>query len=61
MVFMKGHRSDGIASKDLHAIADYDLHRGWWYHSCPLCTKSVSDKGAGFKCIEHNDVTPVPW
>uniref|UniRef100_A0A6N2MDD8 ATP-dependent DNA helicase n=1 Tax=Salix viminalis TaxID=40686 RepID=A0A6N2MDD8_SALVM len=43
------------------SIADYDLHRGWWYHSCPLCTKSVSDKGAGFKCIEHNDVTPVPW
>uniref|UniRef100_A0A6N2MUX7 Replication factor A C-terminal domain-containing protein n=1 Tax=Salix viminalis TaxID=40686 RepID=A0A6N2MUX7_SALVM len=35
--------------------------KGWWYHSCPLCTKSVSDKGASFKCIKHNDVTPVPW
>uniref|UniRef100_A0A6N2MFD4 ATP-dependent DNA helicase n=1 Tax=Salix viminalis TaxID=40686 RepID=A0A6N2MFD4_SALVM len=43
------------------SIADYDLHRGWWYNSCPLCTKSVSDKGTGFKCIEHNEVTPIPW
>ncbi|KAG5240448.1 replication protein DNA-binding [Salix suchowensis] len=43
------------------SIADYDLHRGWWYHSCPICTKSISDKGTGFKCIEHNEVTPIPW
>uniref|UniRef100_A0A6N2M013 Replication protein A OB domain-containing protein n=1 Tax=Salix viminalis TaxID=40686 RepID=A0A6N2M013_SALVM len=42
-------------------IADYDLHRGWWYHSCPICTKSIFDKGTGFKCIEHNEVTPIPW
>uniref|UniRef100_A0A6N2KS06 Replication factor A C-terminal domain-containing protein n=1 Tax=Salix viminalis TaxID=40686 RepID=A0A6N2KS06_SALVM len=42
-------------------IADYDLHRGWWYHSCPICSKSISDKGTGFKCIEHNEVTPIPW
>ncbi|KAG5241489.1 replication protein DNA-binding [Salix suchowensis] len=33
----------------------------WWYHSCPICTKSISDKGTGFKCIEHNEVTPIPW
>uniref|UniRef100_A0A6N2NKL1 ATP-dependent DNA helicase n=1 Tax=Salix viminalis TaxID=40686 RepID=A0A6N2NKL1_SALVM len=42
-------------------FTDYDLHRGWWYHSCPICTKSISDKGTGFKCIEHNEVTPIPW
>ena len=43
------------------SIANYDLHRGWWYHSCPVCTKSVSDKGTSFRCIEHNEVTPIPW
>uniref|UniRef100_A0A6N2LHF7 Replication protein A 70 kDa DNA-binding subunit B/D first OB fold domain-containing protein n=1 Tax=Salix viminalis TaxID=40686 RepID=A0A6N2LHF7_SALVM len=42
------------------SIADYDLHPGWWYHSCPICTKSISDKGTSFKCIEHNEVTPIP-
>ncbi|KAL9390230.1 hypothetical protein Peur_018835 [Populus x canadensis] len=39
------------------SIADYDLHKGWWYQSCPLCTKSLSDKGTSFRCIEHNEVT----
>ncbi|KAL3612873.1 hypothetical protein D5086_003893, partial [Populus alba] len=42
------------------SIADYDLHRGWWYQSCPLCIKSLSDKGIIFRCIEHNEVTTIP-
>ncbi|XP_024438550.1 uncharacterized protein LOC112323665 [Populus trichocarpa] len=53
------HKSERFTCKA--SIADYDLHRGWWYQSCPLCTKSLSDKGTIFRCIEHNEVTSVPW